>query len=157
MKKDKELRRLKHLCYINNPPFLNYMWYEWDKYHSDPLPTRSELLKKPYYDKEYKELLTLSIKLFDNENDAFKYWFNVIEERQENRKKYNLKPIESKQDNKNKRVGSGNSWRNKIRYPKKCKKHTKKCRKNAWKRFYKLFPHIKESHDAIALAKENKK
>ncbi len=32
----------------------------------------------------------------------------------------------------------GNSNRNKIRYP-------RKCRKTAWKRFYKLFPHLKEN------------
>lgn len=31
-----------------------------------------------------------------------------------------------------------NSNRNKIRYP-------RKCRKTAWKRFYKLFPHLKET------------
>ena len=38
--------------------------------------------------------------------------------------------------------GSGNSNRNKIRYP-------KKCRKTAWKRFYKLFPHLAKENEKI--------
>lgn len=40
-------------------------------------------------------------------------------------------------DNKDKMVGNGRSNSNKIRYP-------KKKRKTAWKRFYKLFPHLKD-------------
>ncbi len=44
----------------------------------------------------------------------------------------------SGRDNKNITVGSKGSNSNKIRYP-------KKCRKTAWKRFYKLFPHLKPS------------
>jgi len=43
----------------------------------------------------------------------------------------------ARQDNKTFiNYGSGNSNRNKIRYP-------SKKRKTAWKRFYKLFPHLK--------------
>lgn len=49
---------------------------------------------------------------------------------------YNRKPIQQRRDNKDVLVGSGWSNINKIRYP-------KKCRKTAWKRFYKLFPHLK--------------
>jgi len=41
-----------------------------------------------------------------------------------------------RQDNKGYISGSGGSNRNKIRYP-------KKCRKTAWKRFYILFPELK--------------
>jgi hypothetical protein len=46
-------------------------------------------------------------------------------------------PKKSERDNKDVMVGSSGDNINKIRYP-------KKCRKTAWKRFYKLFPHLKE-------------
>lgn len=52
------------------------------------------------------------------------------------RRKMNQKHKVSGRDNKTVRIGSGGSNRNKIRYP-------KKCRKTAWKRFYKLFPNLK--------------
>jgi hypothetical protein len=47
------------------------------------------------------------------------------------------KPPGESRDNKDVLVGSSGDNRNKIRYP-------KKCRKTAWKRFYKLFPHLKK-------------
>lgn len=50
---------------------------------------------------------------------------------------YKNKPIKVRQDNKTE-ISYGNRYssnRNRIRYP-------KKCRKTAWKRFYKLFPHL---------------
>lgn len=52
------------------------------------------------------------------------------------RRKMKSKPIQSRRDNKDVRVGSGGSNRSKVRFP-------KKVRKTAWKRFYKLFPHLK--------------
>lgn len=52
------------------------------------------------------------------------------------RNKMKSSPIKPRRDNKDVKVGSGGSNKNKIRYP-------KKCRKTAWKRFYKLFPHLK--------------
>lgn len=53
-------------------------------------------------------------------------------------RRLNLKAMKHppKQDNKDITIGSGGSNKNKIRYP-------KKCRKTAWKRFYKLFPNLK--------------
>ena len=45
--------------------------------------------------------------------------------------------VKEGRDNKDVRVGSGGENKNSIRYP-------KKCRKTAWKRFYKLFPHLKK-------------
>ncbi len=50
-------------------------------------------------------------------------------------KGYDLKPIKEGRDNKNVRVGSGYPQGNTIRYP-------RKGHKNAWKKFYKLFPHL---------------
>lgn len=49
---------------------------------------------------------------------------------------YHKRPIKEGRDNKDVLVGSGGDNQNKIRYP-------KKCRKTAWKRFYKLFPQLK--------------
>ena len=46
---------------------------------------------------------------------------------------YSSMPDAETRDNKDIKVGSGNSWRNTIRVP-------KKIRKNAWKKFNKLFP-----------------
>lgn len=49
---------------------------------------------------------------------------------------YNEKPERIRKDNKDSlNLGNGNDNWNKIRFP-------KKCRKTAWKRFYKLFPHL---------------
>lgn len=49
----------------------------------------------------------------------------------------NGKPVAESRDNKTVRVGNGrNKNQNTIRFP-------KKCRKTAWKRFYKLFPDLK--------------
>lgn len=55
--------------------------------------------------------------------------------------KSNAKPI--RQDNKTYiNYGSGHSNANKIRYP-------KICRKTAWKRFYKLFPHLNPENKIV--------
>lgn len=52
---------------------------------------------------------------------------------------YMLYIFKRKKDQPDIKIGSGGSNRNKIRYP-------KKCRKTAWKRFYKLFPHLKKEN-----------
>lgn len=70
------------------------------------------------------------------EDDWYQHW-SYYRDYQRSLHKKNLrnnKP-ESK-DNKDYFNGGGGSNRNKIRYP-------KKCRKTAWKRFYKLFPKLK--------------
>lgn len=51
---------------------------------------------------------------------------------------YETDVIDSYRDNRDSKIGSGGYNANKIRYP-------KQCRKTAWKRFYKLFPHLKPS------------
>ena len=55
---------------------------------------------------------------------------------------YSLMPKEPKQDNKNPLSNYPTNYYNSntIRYP-------KKCRKTAWKRFYKLFPVLKYTQD----------
>jgi len=60
------------------------------------------------------------------------------------RKKYKRMPKRPRQDNKDfvnvQQSGCYEANRNKIRYP-------KKNRKTAWKRFYKLFPHLKPQEE----------
>jgi hypothetical protein len=66
------------------------------------------------------------------------FWATIYNDRLAQKNGLKIKPIIERKDNgtfKNKGSGYGNSNRNKIRYP-------KKCRKTAWKRFYRLFPHL---------------
>lgn len=60
---------------------------------------------------------------------------DVLTMRDQNRLQFVGRPPRNKKDNGQQKVGSGGSNRNKIRFP-------RKCRKTAWKRFYKLFPHL---------------
>ena len=64
------------------------------------------------------------------------HFFKVYRwERRKDHVNYDAKPIKEKKDNKDFYNGGGGSNKNKVRYP-------KKCRKTAWKRFAKLFPHL---------------
>lgn len=93
------------------------------------LPKRYQFMNRD----RYKFYLYLSEKFDGNNAEALAYWVE--------RGKYHKMLIDSnkgtppmdKRDNKAMKVGSGGGNKNKIRYP-------KKCRKTAWKRFYKLFP-----------------
>jgi hypothetical protein len=72
-----------------------------------------------------------------SKDEFMKLWWQKHIEREKSRRVYRQTPIRVRQDNKTTiNYGTGNSNRNRIRYP-------KKCRKTAWKRFYKLFPHLK--------------
>lgn len=51
---------------------------------------------------------------------------------------YLKSPVLDKRDNKDRRVGTGGSNRNKVRYP------SKKRSIKTWKKFYKLFPELAE-------------
>lgn len=82
---------------------------------------------------KYQFLLNLSEKFDGDDSAALAYW---IERGKYHKmlKESNLgSPKQEKKDNKGIKVGSGGRNKNMIRYP-------KKCRKTAWKRFYKLFP-----------------
>lgn len=70
--------------------------------------------------------------------DQYRYAFfaKVKYQQKARHSEYLVKPILIKKDNKDYTHGSGGSWRNVIRYP-------RKKRKTAWKRFYKLFPRLK--------------
>ncbi len=63
-------------------------------------------------------------------------WREKQQLRWDNKSQYSRRPIKIRKDNKTEHVGSGGSNKNKVRRP-------RKCRKTAWKRFYKLFPRLK--------------
>jgi len=86
-----------------------------------------------------EELLQFSRK----HGNVYGKWSDIYNARFRNRTvSYNKMPKPDSRDNKQTKVGSG--WdgegrHNPIRYP-------KKCRKTAWKRFYKLFPKLKDKN-----------
>jgi len=81
----------------------------------------------------------------DDYRAILNHWFKAFEEQQTLHKSYSKMQKPPRQDNKTyyNRQERWGSNRNKIRYP-------KKKRKTAWKRFYRLFPHLdpKNSEDA---------
>jgi len=89
-------------------------------------------------DKNFGELLALARKMNLLEDELVIEWLYFKHERRIERRFYNSMPKRNRSDNKDHKSGSGfsNGNANTIRYP-------KKCRKTAWKRFYKLFPHLK--------------
>lgn len=77
----------------------------------------------------------LFVKLGMDETMRRGYWVLKYSERKASKEEYNKKPIRVRKDNKDIiNYGSGNP-QSAIRYP-------RKKRKTAWKRFYKLFPHL---------------
>ncbi len=84
--------------------------------------------------------------LFDrmkiSEDDRRSIWLSANMEQSARHKEYKKTPIRVRQDNKNSiNYGSGSPGHSTIRYP-------KKNRKTAWKRFYKLFPHLDPKNKA---------
>lgn len=82
---------------------------------------------------KYFEVYHLAHEKGLSEDQLRKEWMQESRERLRRHAEYRLKPVQSRQDNKDQRVGSGGSNRTTIRFP-------KECRKTAWKRFWKLFP-----------------
>jgi hypothetical protein len=79
-------------------------------------------------------------KVSDDHRDILIHWNIAWQSQQELKKSYKKMAKPAKQDNKTyhatRRDSDYSSNKNKIRYP-------RKARKTAWKRFYKLFPHLK--------------
>jgi hypothetical protein len=115
MNKDRKLkRRLNHLIY-------NYLFRGSDPFAiSNPIMDEmNELFKK--------------LNIFDKHS----YVFCRPTARRRYYRKYDSSPKPERKDNKTYiNFGSGSSGSSMIRYP-------SKKRKTAWKRFYKLFPHLK--------------
>jgi hypothetical protein len=93
-------------------------------------------------DKNFKKIQDILDKHKFSEEEKKKLWNQTIKEIIISKKtNYNLSPKPERKDNKNRLNGSGGSNCNKIRFP-------KKKRKTAWKRFFKLFPKLKEKNNA---------
>lgn len=125
MKNNKLYRKLCHELRLSKWPI------ESIKY---PENFQTTLLKR--VQKWYLTIVELQKQLEMTDNEVIELGQTLRVERQKSKWEYSKKPIVSRRDNKTNKVGSGGSNSNKIRYP-------KKCRKTAWKRFYKLFPNLK--------------
>lgn len=126
MKKDKLLRRLNHLLRLDLFPVERLE-------HHDKVDIR-------YWSKRnaisaWFEVLDIISKLNMPINEVIDLGVELRLERYSYKCEYKKRPVVQRRDNKDRRVGSRGSNRNKIRYP-------RKVRKTAWKRFYKLFPHL---------------
>ena len=86
----------------------------------------------------HSEICVLKDELGIGLDELLSMWLRNRRLKRENEELYNKKPTKRRKDNGSEiNYGSRRSNRNKIRYP-------KKVRKTAWKRFHKLFPHLKK-------------
>lgn len=141
------LRKLRNLIYKTNfrGDFYDPRWLN----HSDPLyRTKFHQIEAQYaesqkyewnrttdYMKPQKEMWDLYCTLNMTPEQLYAIAVEVIALRDRAIDDTHRRPISVRKDNGQQKVGSGGSNRNKIRFP-------RKCRKTAWKRFYKLFPHL---------------
>lgn len=100
---------------------------------------------KQYFSNDKSGIIDIIHKLYDkanlSENERIYHWDYYHSLQYDLHKEYKKVSKLIRQDNKTYiNNGSGGSNANKIRYP-------KKCRKTAWKRFYKLFPHLKPKEE----------
>lgn len=134
----KQLRRLNHLMYKHHNCAFSSYTREWCE------ETLNNMIKNTYWSdkkrliriKELVEIFQLGDKLQINKDELYSKWYNITHDKTLIKKQYTLKPIKEGRDNKGVIVGSGGHNINMVRYP-------KKVRKTAWKRFYRLFPHLK--------------
>lgn len=129
MNKNKLERRLDHLtrleCFVTKESLEGQhdQWYE-----------------------SFRKNATEIYSIFDqlgitDQNEIERFWKTNYMKQLNLMYSYKKGPRRERKDNKNTiNYGTGNSNRNTIRYP-------KKCRKTAWKRFYKLFPNLKENKE----------
>jgi hypothetical protein len=142
MIKRKELRHLNYLIYTKFPTtmFLNNMYDTWEKIYHDS--NREKWVNKADFFRVFSTIYQYFDKMGLNKEERIQYIFNLIQQRVDNRSEYRRKPIRVRKDNKDYINGSGYPQGNSIRYP-------RKCRKTAWKRFYKLFPKLDPKNEDI--------
>lgn len=125
-----EHRKLLHLLSKNHQCDKSYVITLKERMKDDKYTAKK-------YSTQIDELTTVH-RLFDklglSEEERCNFWRRYVSLVRNNKPNYNAKPIKSSKDNPNthgeKFVGGGT--------PRK----PKKCRKTAWKRFYKNFPHL---------------
>lgn len=121
----KQLKRLKYIMSIE--------YYTPREGLADPLSTDCLPYKKQLSLRHEAHDIMDLIRLSETEKKKMWMEHHVLLRIKSNI--YQLTPIQDRRDNKDVRVGSGRGNRGKIRYP-------RKGHKNAWKKFYKLFPHL---------------
>lgn len=136
MNKAKNERRLNYLLTMLNPSVDEQYLIELKKLIDVSKPAR-QAKKKEY--ELYTELFSLA-NILNIPKDELKEMWVANKHHYNSKYKYMPKPL--RQDNKTylNKGARYSSNANKIRYP-------KKCRKTAWKRFYKLFPHLKPKEE----------
>ena len=132
----KKLRRIYLLAAIAYPP---YIMRGKDFTIGGELARYKDIWKhcRPSHVMNAIELLELFTELKFSDRDALELWKECFVRRTNAHNVYKKRPIRIRKDNKDViNYGSGGSNSHSIRYP-------RKCRKTAWKRFYKLFPGLK--------------
>lgn len=128
-----KIRRLNYLCSINYNPYT----FMFGKLDIDEEINKYQNIKGGQI-KKYLELLALFKELKYSNDEAREYWISIYFKKKKLSDEYKKRPIFVRKDNKTYiNYGSGHHHSYTIRYP-------KKVRKTAWKRFYKLFPHLKK-------------
>lgn len=124
-------RRLNYLCYKNYNILQHFPNFE----------SCIESMIQPQKKDICEILILLKEKFYNDYKNANNFWSVKHLEKFSYQKTYYRKPSTPKKDNQlgniYKDIGRGNP---NIRYP-------KKCRKTAWKRFYKIFPKLKPNED----------
>ena len=139
-----EERRLIFLCSQHYWHFENFnLDEEILKAKKDVEFFKNKNASKEFWDNKLELFLLLKKKGFEIDKEARLFWFKTNLEYRKISSEYSKKPTRVRKDNKDFiNFGSANSNGNKIRYP-------KKCRKTAWKRFYRLFPNLKPEEKTI--------
>lgn len=114
---------------------LNFLMYNTPVYY---LYKNIEDLRmlETHFQNQNNEIANIITELGLDFSTSITGWREIQIAKRENKFLYEKSPKPLRRDNKDIRVGSGGGNRNKIRRP-------RKCRKTAWKRFYKLFPKLK--------------
>ena len=121
--KRETIRRLNYLCDKNHKPH--------PEFFKNPFPIQNQ---------EVHEAMRIFSENGFSPSEAEDYWQEIRSKKWFRSITYSQKPIPVRKDNKDfinysRSRSSYCSNGNKIRYP-------RKVRKTAWKRFYKLFPHL---------------
>jgi len=132
--KEKKLnRRLKFL--MNRHGLSRFV--DLDKYRQHAADVYKEYKTHAY--SEILEIFEIATKLGISKADLRFQWIKETNDQYIRYKRYKgTSPIKERKDNKQTiNYGNGGCWPNSIRYPR------KKRSKALWRRFYKLFPHLK--------------
>ncbi len=140
MKTNKLQKRLHNLMYKHSLPY-------YEKFQNLETTLLNDKNDENFqsYSNHYKTEINDKVEIFSiaksfnlSTEELHKLWKEKQNENKENKLEYNKKPTIERKDNKDTiNRGNGRGFFSDIRYPRKTKK-------NAWKKFLKLFPHIKK-------------